>query len=126
MLFNREAGCKRVNGNGISKQNGQDSQHFPLYVCVSILPHSHPPSFMSQDWLTKFGYLPPPDPITGQLQTQEELTKAITAMQRFGGLEATGVLGQWVARGWVDRGWRRGAGSYRDAEQHYPQEPTRG
>ncbi|KAI6076295.1 Matrix metalloproteinase-17 [Aix galericulata] len=40
----------------------------------------------------KFGYLPPPDPVTGQLQTQEELTKAITAMQRFGGLEATGVL----------------------------------
>ncbi|KAI1233177.1 hypothetical protein IHE44_0006384 [Lamprotornis superbus] len=45
-----------------------------------------------KDWLTKFGYLPPPDPVTGQLQTQEELTKAITAMQRFGGLEATGVL----------------------------------
>ncbi|XP_052546802.1 matrix metalloproteinase-17 isoform X2 [Tympanuchus pallidicinctus] len=44
------------------------------------------------DWLTKFGYLPPPDPVTGQLQTQEELTKAITAMQLFGGLEATGVL----------------------------------
>ncbi|XP_067163037.1 matrix metalloproteinase-17 isoform X3 [Apteryx mantelli] len=44
------------------------------------------------DWLTKFGYLPPPDPVTGQLQTQEELTKAITAMQRFGGLEATGML----------------------------------
>ncbi|KAK2522741.1 Mmp17 [Columba guinea] len=44
------------------------------------------------DWLMRFGYLPPPDPITGQLQTQEELTKAITAMQRFGGLEATGVL----------------------------------
>ncbi|KAL7978414.1 hypothetical protein Chor_010647 [Crotalus horridus] len=45
-----------------------------------------------QDWLTKFGYLPPPDPITGQLQTQEELTKAIMVMQQFGGLEATGVL----------------------------------
>ncbi|XP_060105346.1 matrix metalloproteinase-17 isoform X1 [Heteronotia binoei] len=44
------------------------------------------------DWLTRFGYLPPPDPITGQLQTQEELTKAIMAMQQFGGLEATGIL----------------------------------
>ncbi|XP_070618144.1 matrix metalloproteinase-17 [Erythrolamprus reginae] len=44
------------------------------------------------DWLTKFGYLPPPDPITGQLQTQEELTKAIMVMQQFGGLEATGIL----------------------------------
>ncbi|XP_077164493.1 matrix metalloproteinase-17 isoform X2 [Paroedura picta] len=40
----------------------------------------------------RFGYLPPPDPITGQLQTQEELTKAIMAMQQFGGLEATGIL----------------------------------
>ncbi|ETE59172.1 Matrix metalloproteinase-17, partial [Ophiophagus hannah] len=45
-----------------------------------------------KDWLTKFGYLPPPDPITGQLQTQEELTKAIMVMQQFGGLEATGIL----------------------------------
>ncbi|XP_053327543.1 matrix metalloproteinase-17 isoform X1 [Spea bombifrons] len=44
------------------------------------------------DWLTKFGYLPPPDPVTGQLQTQEELSKAIKAMQEFGGLKATGLL----------------------------------
>ncbi|XP_037673031.1 matrix metalloproteinase-17 isoform X2 [Choloepus didactylus] len=44
------------------------------------------------EWLSKFGYLPPADPAAGQLQTQEELAKAITAMQRFGGLEATGIL----------------------------------
>ncbi|MEE6504406.1 hypothetical protein FKM82_005182 [Ascaphus truei] len=44
------------------------------------------------DWLTKFGYLPPPDPVTGQLQTREELSKAIKAMQEFGGLKATGIL----------------------------------
>ncbi|KAI1900890.1 hypothetical protein AGOR_G00054500 [Albula goreensis] len=44
------------------------------------------------DWLTKFGYLPPPDPVTGQLQTKEALTKAIKAMQKYGGLEETGVL----------------------------------
>ncbi|OCT98341.1 matrix metalloproteinase-17 isoform X2 [Xenopus laevis] len=44
------------------------------------------------DWLTKFGYLPPPNPVTGQLQTQEELSKAIKAMQEFGGLKATGIL----------------------------------
>ncbi|XP_041058258.1 matrix metalloproteinase-17 [Carcharodon carcharias] len=44
------------------------------------------------EWLTKFGYLPPPDPVTGQLQTQEALTKAIKAMQKFGGLEISGVI----------------------------------
>ncbi|KAK7896227.1 hypothetical protein WMY93_021552 [Mugilogobius chulae] len=46
------------------------------------------------DWLSKFGYLPPPDPVTGQLQTKEALTKAIKAMQKFGGLKETGVLDQ--------------------------------
>ncbi|XP_072374632.1 matrix metalloproteinase-17 isoform X2 [Scyliorhinus torazame] len=46
------------------------------------------------EWLTKFGYLPPPDPVTGQLQTQEALTKAIKAMQKFGGLEINGVMDQ--------------------------------
>ncbi|CAG5867309.1 unnamed protein product [Menidia menidia] len=49
---------------------------------------------MGVDWLSKFGYLPPPDPVTGQLQTKEALTKAIKAMQKFGGLRETGVLDQ--------------------------------
>ncbi|XP_051955593.1 matrix metalloproteinase-17-like [Xyrauchen texanus] len=49
---------------------------------------------MGVDWLSKFGYLPPPDPVNGQLQTKEALTKAIKAMQRFGGLEESGVLDQ--------------------------------
>ena len=49
--------------------------------------------FPFQDWLSKFGYLPPPDPVTGQLQTKEALTKAIKAMQKFGGLKETGVFG---------------------------------
>ncbi|KAL1253182.1 hypothetical protein QQF64_017875, partial [Cirrhinus molitorella] len=49
---------------------------------------------MGVDWLSKFGYLPPPDPVNGQLQTKEALTRAIKAMQRFGGLKETGVLDQ--------------------------------
>ncbi|CAL8281080.1 matrix metalloproteinase-17 [Gadus morhua] len=49
---------------------------------------------MGVDWLSKFGYLPPPDPVTGQLQTKEALSTAIKAMQKFGGLTETGVLDQ--------------------------------
>ncbi|XP_059510871.1 matrix metalloproteinase-17 [Stegostoma tigrinum] len=45
------------------------------------------------EWLTKFGYLAHLDP-TDQLQTQEALTQAIKAMQRFGGLEINGLLDQ--------------------------------
>ncbi|XP_075885262.1 matrix metalloproteinase-17-like [Nelusetta ayraudi] len=44
------------------------------------------------DWLSKFGYLPPPDPVSGQLQTKEALSRAIKAMQKFGGLKETGVF----------------------------------
>lgn len=57
-------------------------------------PHPPLPRSLPQEWLSRFGYLPPVDPTTGQLQTQEELTKAVATMQRFAGLEATGVLGQ--------------------------------
>lgn len=49
-----------------------------------------------KDWLSKFGYLPLADPVTGQLQTKEALTQAIKAMQRFGGLEETGVFGRFL------------------------------
>ncbi|CAB1337238.1 unnamed protein product, partial [Coregonus sp. 'balchen'] len=43
------------------------------------------------DWLTRYGYLPPSDPSTGQLQAWTAVTHAVRAMQRFAGLEETGV-----------------------------------
>uniref|UniRef100_G3U697 Matrix metallopeptidase 17 n=1 Tax=Loxodonta africana TaxID=9785 RepID=G3U697_LOXAF len=59
--------------------------------CAAPAPRAEDLS-LGVEWLSRFGYLPRSDPTTGQLQTQEELSKAITAMQQFGGLEATGVL----------------------------------
>lgn len=44
------------------------------------------------DWLTRYGYLPAPDPLTAQQQTLEGLTSAIKTMQRFAGLKETGTL----------------------------------
>ncbi|XP_026186340.1 matrix metalloproteinase-17b isoform X2 [Mastacembelus armatus] len=44
------------------------------------------------EWLTKYGYLPPSDPSTGQLQAWTAVTNAVRAMQRFAGLKDSGVL----------------------------------
>ncbi|XP_058506654.1 matrix metalloproteinase-17b isoform X2 [Solea solea] len=44
------------------------------------------------DWLMKYGYLPPSDTSTGQLQAWTAVTDAVKAMQRFAGLTDTGVL----------------------------------
>uniref|UniRef100_A0A3B5BBD1 Matrix metalloproteinase-17-like n=1 Tax=Stegastes partitus TaxID=144197 RepID=A0A3B5BBD1_9TELE len=45
-----------------------------------------------QDWLMRYGYLPPSDPSTGQLQAWTAVTDAVRAMQRFAGLRDTGVV----------------------------------
>ncbi|XP_042275343.1 matrix metalloproteinase-17b [Thunnus maccoyii] len=44
------------------------------------------------DWLMKYGYLPPSDPSTGQLQAWTAVTNAVRAMQRFAGLKDTGIV----------------------------------
>ncbi|KAJ8245858.1 hypothetical protein GJAV_G00261060 [Gymnothorax javanicus] len=44
------------------------------------------------DWLSRYGYLPPPDSHTGKLQTWEGIEKGIRQMQRFAGLKETGML----------------------------------
>ncbi|XP_029953937.1 matrix metalloproteinase-25 [Salarias fasciatus] len=44
------------------------------------------------DWLSRYGYLPPPDPRTSKLQSKDGIEKAIRVMQRFGGVTETGVL----------------------------------
>uniref|UniRef100_A0A8C6WQF2 Matrix metallopeptidase 17b n=1 Tax=Neogobius melanostomus TaxID=47308 RepID=A0A8C6WQF2_9GOBI len=44
------------------------------------------------DWLLKYGYLPPPDPSSGQLQAWTTVISAVRAMQRFSGLNDTGEL----------------------------------
>ncbi|XP_073342542.1 matrix metalloproteinase-17b [Pagrus major] len=44
------------------------------------------------DWLMKYGYLPPSDLSTGQLQAWTAVTKAVRVMQRFAGLKDTGVV----------------------------------
>ncbi|XP_025226515.1 matrix metalloproteinase-25 [Theropithecus gelada] len=44
------------------------------------------------DWLTRYGYLPPPNPAQAQLQSPAKLRDAIKVMQRFAGLPETGRM----------------------------------
>ncbi|KAJ3588340.1 hypothetical protein NHX12_011933 [Muraenolepis orangiensis] len=62
---------------------------------------THPPASVAPmkddsselvDWLMRYGYLPPPDPSTGQLQAWTAVTHAVRAMQKFAGLQETGLV----------------------------------
>ncbi|KAF5889324.1 matrix metalloproteinase-17-like [Clarias magur] len=72
----------------------------PLAPPIALLTLETPPSVSPTvdeserlvDWLMKYGYLPPPDPSTGQLQAWTSVTHALKAMQRFAGLDDTGAL----------------------------------
>ncbi|CAI5677326.1 matrix metalloproteinase-17b isoform X3 [Oreochromis aureus] len=67
-------------------------------VSVTLSPSSAPvtptedESSKLVDWLMKYGYLPPSDPSTGQLQAWTGVTNAVRAMQRFAGLKDSGVV----------------------------------
>nr|WMC20665.1 matrix metalloproteinase 17 [Paralichthys olivaceus] len=64
-----------------------------LCHCVKVLSQPlHLHSDRHEDWLVKFGYLPPSDPSTGQLQAWTAVTNAVRIMQRFAGLKDTGIV----------------------------------
>ncbi|KAB1251869.1 Matrix metalloproteinase-25 [Camelus dromedarius] len=76
-----------------------------LRLLALLLPLLLPPPMGAQepsaqdvslgvDWLTRYGYLPPPHPAQAQLQSQAKLRDAIKVMQRFAGLPETGLLGK--------------------------------
>uniref|UniRef100_A0A3B3CLJ9 Matrix metallopeptidase 17b n=1 Tax=Oryzias melastigma TaxID=30732 RepID=A0A3B3CLJ9_ORYME len=71
----------------------------PSPLCFMVIPlhlliESAPPG---GNWLTKYGYLPPSDPSTGQLQAWTAVTRALRTMQKFAGLKDTGVLDEETA-----------------------------
>ncbi|XP_019489835.1 PREDICTED: matrix metalloproteinase-25 isoform X2 [Hipposideros armiger] len=73
-----------------------------LRLLVLLLPLLPPPArapepspqdvSLGVDWLTRYGYLPPPHPAQAQLQSPAMLRDAIKVMQRFAQLPETGLL----------------------------------
>ncbi|XP_051692184.2 matrix metalloproteinase-25 [Oryctolagus cuniculus] len=72
-----------------------------FWLLALLLPPLPPPAraetsaqdvSLGVDWLTRYGYLPPPDPVQAQLQSLEKLRDAVKVMQRFAGLPETGLM----------------------------------
>nr|WKW83399.1 mmp17b [Pampus argenteus] len=77
--------------NGWMKTASTAGVTFPTPSSAPVTP-TEDESSQLVDWLMKYGYLPPSDPSTGQLQAWTAVTKAVGAMQRFAGLKDTGVV----------------------------------
>ncbi|XP_038610237.1 matrix metalloproteinase-25 [Tachyglossus aculeatus] len=69
-------------------------QLLPLPLPSPVQDPSAQDISLSVDWLTRYGYLPAPDPTQAQLQSQVLLRDAIQTMQRFAGLKETGFMDQ--------------------------------
>ncbi|XP_043113240.1 matrix metalloproteinase-17b isoform X1 [Puntigrus tetrazona] len=86
-------------GQTVEVYGAVDKDTFPTALSSTLTSTALPTVLPTEDesiklvdWLTKYGYLPPPDPSTGQLQAWTAVTQAVKKMQRFAGLGDTGVL----------------------------------
>ncbi|XP_018592412.1 matrix metalloproteinase-25-like [Scleropages formosus] len=61
-----------------------------MSVCVLCAPADQ--YSRGVDWLSRYGYLQPPDRHIGRLQTKQGIERALREMQKFAGLKETGIL----------------------------------
>lgn len=93
----RESGLFRVPLRSVQAERILRLQALGLPLLVLLLLLQQPvraQNLRAQDvdWLTRYGYLPPADPVHAQLQSLGKLQDAIKVMQRFAGLPETGIM----------------------------------